>query len=212
VRSQRSVITAVLVAAVLTACTTPSVSTTAEQAAPAPLPSAPLVDGAKQTIWTVAGAGTSLPDDDPAVTAIRRLVVVNSGEVDTRNSSTIAKSVDREFSYYTTTFVERLRKADYPSELEKLFVDNALATSQQAVAWFPSEISADGDNATANFESTIRFTAGTDTYLSQRNLKLERNYTQVRKVSLLKVQGTWLIDNIEKGNLEEVSASGDVTN
>jgi hypothetical protein len=172
---------------------------TAAQAAPAP------VRDPEQTLWRLEGSDTSLPLDDTDVIALQRVVALHSAVTDTRSAETIADSVEQEQVYYTDLFQDRLDAQAYAAATTALYRDNNLAVEQQAVGWLESSLSEDRTRATVGFESHFAFTAASEGYLRHLDAETGTTYVQPREYSLVKADGTWLIDNIQKGALRTTS-------
>ncbi|MFC7615440.1 hypothetical protein ACFQV2_20000 [Actinokineospora soli] len=145
----------------------------------------------------------TLQDDDPNVTAVRKLVALHSGAVDNRSPDTVSGSVEVEFSFYDKAFAARLESERYADKLVRLFTDNALTTRQTSVAWYQSTFHQDMRTAKVDMESTFEFTAASPEYLAANQFELNKPYTQRRTLSLHLDGDTWRIGTIEKSHLSK---------
>ncbi|WP_436497185.1 hypothetical protein [Actinokineospora sp. HUAS TT18] len=198
---------ALAVTAALTACG-------ANPTPPSPQPSstAPSVAQRNEHLWHVlddnGNRERDLPDDDPAVAEVRKLVVLHSGVTDNRAPDNVTASVAAEFGYYHPAFVDDLRAQKYDTKLVDLFTANGLATRQVSIAWYESTFSKNMTTATAQFETTFEFTAANPAYLTANQFALNEPYTQRRTISLTRSGSTWQISRIEKDRLTRVEAPG----
>lgn len=159
-----------------------------------------------QTLWTIEGSKTSLPDDDPDVIALQRTVALHSATVDNRSANTVETAMDQEFSFYTVDFVAKLDAEDYRDATIALYRDNDLTTEQLGVAWSRSTVSEDRTRATVGFESILQFATGDEEYLQARGLLRDERYAQARELTLIKIDDTWTIDDIRKAALTKSAA------
>lgn len=173
---------------------------------PATAQAGPPTGPENRSLWTLIGDGgeslETLADDDPDVTAIRRTVVLHSGTVDDRSSTSVAGSVKSEFAFYGAAFRKSLEAQDYGAEVTALFRDNKLATRQEKVAWYRSTVYRDRRTAKAEMDTVFEFTAGDPGYLKRGGLAVGTPYTEHRTVSLAKQGGTWVITGIRRTPLE----------
>ncbi|SDH85754.1 hypothetical protein SAMN05192558_105374 [Actinokineospora alba] len=172
---------------------------------PTPAPAAAPAGGPPppgQSLWKLVDAAgavvSTVPDDDPDVTAVRKTVVLHSGVVDNRDPGSVAASVRDEFSFYDKGFVDQLQGNGYTSSVTGMFESNGLRTRQVAIAWYESTLLRERTAAKVQMESTIEFTAAQPAYLTGQQLALNTPYLQRRSISLAKVDGSWKITGIEK--------------
>ncbi|QKW07524.1 hypothetical protein HUT18_15185 [Streptomyces sp. NA04227] len=173
-------------------------------------PGGPPTGDRAASLWSLIGEGGKdlggLPDDDKDVAAVRKTVALHSGAVDNRGPGELPESLKTEYAYYTAEFRAALRTQDHDAQLTRLFRTNKLTTRQTKIAWYRSTLHTDRTTAKVEMDSVIEFTAATRDYLERGGFELRTPYTQHRTLSLVKRDGTWLIDRIDKTPLTRPSA------
>ncbi|MFC8520183.1 hypothetical protein [Streptomyces sp. NPDC057257] len=165
---------------------------------------------AGQSLWHLGSkshTGKALPDSDPDVAAIKTLVAAQSAVVDRRTARTVAASTTKEYGFYTTRLAVSLRNENYGGKLSGLFQDNGLSTEPLKTGWYASTITQDRTSARVEMDSTFEFTAAKPAYLRANGLATNTPYTQRRVIGLKKVDGTWLIDSLQKYPLTRAPAA-----
>lgn len=194
----------------MSGCSDPSpsgdaaVPTAASPALPNPSDDAEVTvpdDLAGQTLWSIAGSGEALPDDDPDVQAVRTLVTVHSGAVDDRGPETVDRALEEEYSAYSPQFSATLDAVDWRTRSIARTLDRAVVSQQAGLAWMPSTISADRRSATAQYEAFIVFTAADGAFFAENDIQPGREYSMSRMVEAEKIDGVWLISDVRESSL-----------
>lgn len=185
---------------------------------PSPSPSprtegleAPSEERLEQTLWSIGDdpdeqGGDALADDDPDVQAVRKAAALYTQIVDTRSWNTLSQSLSDEKSFYSEAAVAELGP-DYDMKLEALYVPNSLTVQPVSVSWLRSTIDDTRTSAVAAMRSTFMFTEAAQSFLDERQLTLGASYIESRRIYFSKIDGTWLIDKVERAPLAPVGSS-----
>ena len=157
------------------------------------------------TLWTIASTGEHLSLEDEDVQALQEVVALHSGASDNRSPATASESVDAEEAFFTPLFATKLADGGYGDAVVAMYVDNGLTIEQTGVAWTPSSIDTGRAKATVGFESLFRIVGASEGYLHELGIEAGAEFAQPRQYTLIKVDGEWLIDDIDKGPLRSVS-------
>ncbi|MGY0234189.1 hypothetical protein [Longispora urticae] len=159
----------------------------------------------RQTVWWVldedGNKTTNLADDQPDVTAVRKVVALHSNTVDNRDHRTITEHADDEYGYYHPAFAEELRAKNYTGQLVSLYTTHQLRTHQTNLAWYTSTFPRDLTTAKVDIDVEFQFDEATAAYLAANQLALATPYVQHRTISLAKTGDRWTITKIDKSPL-----------
>lgn len=156
-----------------------------------------------QTLWSVAGTGEQIPDDDPDAQAVRTLITVHSGVIDNRDLPDIDDSLKEEFSFYTPEFTAKLDGVQWRESSRERTVTTEAAAEQRGVAWLRSTIDTARTTAEVQYESYIVFTEGNDAFLKANNIVSGTEYAMTRQVTARASGGQWLIDDVKESGLSQ---------
>ncbi|WP_217178901.1 hypothetical protein [Streptomyces sp. AC495_CC817] len=159
------------------------------------------------TLWRVTSTDERLPLEDPDVQELQKVVALHSGVSDNRSPATVRASVAAEEESFAPLFLERLSGQGYEEAVVAMYVDNDLTIEQTGVAWTPSTVDADRMHATVGFESIFRIVSASDGFLHELDAEAGVEVVQPREYRLTKIDGAWLIDDIEKGPLRKAQGT-----
>lgn len=157
----------------------------------------------EDSLWSIASTDERLSLDDPDVQELQKVVVLHSGVSDNRSPDTVQASVAAEEESFAPLFLDKLSAQGYGDAVVAMYVDNDLTVQQIGVAWTPSTIDADRQHAKVGFESIFRIVSASDGFLHELDLEPGAEVVQPREYELTKIDGVWLIDDIEKGPLRK---------
>lgn len=162
-----------------------------------------------QSLWFVIDDNgnkvKNLPDDDPEVVAVNKLMVLHSAAVDNFDYRTI--DAKDEIRFYTQGFKEQLMREGYPDKLLRMYKDNRIVLKLNHLAWYEMSFHQDLKTARLKTESEFVIEQCSQEYLDKYMLKLGQAYLQPRIVDLVKEGSEWKIAKIDKGPFVEKPSS-----
>ncbi|MCD9022646.1 hypothetical protein [Cohnella silvisoli] len=154
-----------------------------------------------QTLWFVIDENgkklRNLPDDDPEVMGVNKLMVLHSDVVDNLNYRSL--NVKDEFRFYSQGFKEQLNQEGYPQVLLLMYKDNEIVLKLNRLAWYEMAFHRNFKTARLKTESEIVIERCSQEYMDKYKLKLGQAYVQPRIVDLVKEGSEWKIARIDKG-------------
>ncbi|MEV4736731.1 MULTISPECIES: hypothetical protein [unclassified Microbacterium] len=194
---------AVISVIALTACTVTTENPRSESTSTTPTPGFDPTD----TLWSIRSTHEELPLDDHDVQELQKAVALHSGVSDNRSPDSVRASVATEAESFAPLFRERLATEGYADAVVAMYVDNDLTIEQTGVAWTPSTVDEDRTHATVGFESIFRIVSASEGFLHELEAEAGVEVVQPRQYRLTKIDGEWLIDDIEKGPLRKAQDS-----
>lgn len=201
-------VAALALAASLVGCTEAEVPSSAPSSPGAPAPEgAPAPDYLEgQTLWSVAETGEALPDDDPAVQAVRTIVTVHSGAIDNRGAEGLDESIAAEFELYSADFAGTLEGVGWVDSARERAETHGVVTEQRGLGWMQSTIAEDGASATAQYETYLVFIDAREDFLQANGIELGVEYVMLREVSTVAIGGEWFISDVRESGLRPRAA------